>query len=420
MGLARVFITCATFATVVAIAVAACSSPPVGSVAPAPPIDPTRLSHSVHAAIPCTSCHDGPRPGSHDHKPCDTCHRAAFLAPPGPLCRVCHTRVTTSPLAAPLKPYPVEDVWQTEAPTFSHEKHLDSAAVEREVGFHVACADCHLKDGKLAPPDHATCARCHAPEASPPGLVTMGQCTGCHAAQTQLRTQAQLIRGDLRPFDHPSHRVDRGGRPIRCEQCHDRTPNAGDGAHPAPSIASCVSCHDDSDRAPDTVRMRACGTCHVGREQSIATLAPRSHLPASEKPLDHTIGFRTDHADAAAQNAQRCATCHTQMSGNAADTCDECHQTMRPADHRITFRELDHGPEALAHRDRCALCHVESFCTACHVQRPRSHGFPGTYQLDHAAAARENVIACLTCHVDERAACSGNGCHGTVVGAPKR
>ena len=25
------------------------------------------------------------------------------------------------------------------------------------------------------------------------------------------------------------------------------------------------------------------------------------------------------------------------MSGNSRDTCDECHQTMRPADHRITF-----------------------------------------------------------------------------------
>ena len=120
-------------------------------------------------------------------------------------------------------------------------------------------------------------------------------------------------------------------------------------------------------------------------------------------------------------DSARCATCHTQMSGNAADTCDECHQTMKPADHRITFRELDHGPEAIAHRSRCATCHVVVVLHR-HVtrQRPRSHGFPNTYQLDHAQAARENVIACLTCHVDQRSACTGNGCHGSIVGAPKR
>lgn len=408
--LARVYIA-------VVLALAACSTPRIAE-APEPPTDPSRLSHALHAAIACASCHDGPRPGSNDHKPCDGCHRAAFVAPPGELCKVCHTKITANPLAAPLKPFPVEDIWQAEPPTFSHAEHLDAGAIERSVGFHVTCADCHVKDGKLARPDHATCSRCHAAEASPPGLVTMSQCTGCHAPAARLRTQAQLIRGDLR-FDHPTHRVDRRGTPIRCEQCHDRMHAAVAGA-PPPAIASCVGCHDDTDRAPDAVRMRVCGTCHVGRVNTVTTLAPRSHLPATEKPLDHTIAFRTDHADAAAKNSVRCATCHTQMSGNAADTCDECHQSMRPADHRITFRELDHGPEAIAHRTRCATCHVESFCTSCHSQRPRSHGFPGTYRLDHAAAARENVIACLTCHVDEKSACTGNGCHGSIAGAPKR
>jgi cytochrome c7-like protein len=409
VGLARVYL--------IAIVCGACSSPRVAE-APLPPTDSSRLSHAQHAAIACVDCHRmGQRPGSDDHKPCDGCHRAAFLGQPGELCKVCHTKVTVSPLEAKLKPYPVEDIWQAEAPRFSHQTHLDAGAVERAVGFHVQCADCHVRDGKLARPDHETCARCHAPEASGPGLVTMGQCAGCHLPAPQLRTHAQLIRGDLKPFDHETHRSDRHGNPIKCEQCHQKSAAADETAHPSPSIASCVSCHDDSDRAPEGVKMRECGACHIGREQSVATLAPRSHLPATEKPIDHTIGFRTDHAEAA-RDGSRCATCHTQMSGNAQDTCDECHQTMRPADHRITFRELDHGPEAIAHRDRCATCHVVAFCTACHSQRPRSHGFPNTFQYDHAAMARDDVRACLTCHVDERAACTGNGCHSSIVGPP--
>jgi hypothetical protein len=86
------------------------------------------------------------------------------------------------------------------------------------------------------------------------------------------------------------------------------------------------------------------------------------------------------------------------MSGNGRDNCDECHQTMRPADHNITFRELDHGPEAAANRDRCARCHVVEFCTACHQQRPRSHGFPGSFLQIHGGSARVNVRACMTCH----------------------
>jgi hypothetical protein len=412
---------------VIAVVLAACSSQRVAEV-PLPDRDPTRLSHEQHAQVGCIECHSqtAPRPGSDDHKPCDKCHAQAFLTAPGELCKVCHSEVTppraSEPLAAPLKKYPSDDIWQAEPSKFSHRAHLDVKKLEEQVGFHVACADCHVRDDKLARPDHAICARCHAAEASPKGLVTMTACSACHTATQQLRVRARLIRGDLK-FDHTNHRVDRRGEAIKCEQCHAASTQAGDYAtHAAPRIESCVGCHDDSDRTPESARMRVCSSCHAGRVQTVATLAPRNHLPATERPLDHTIAFRRDHAEAAERDGGRCATCHTQMSGNARDTCDDCHQTMRPADHRITFRELDHGPEAAADRSRCARCHVVEFCTACHSQRPRSHGFPGTFaSSEHAVLARQNVRACLTCHVAGISiGCSGPGCHQTAVGAPKR
>ena len=410
----------------IAVMLAACSS----QVAPEVPLakhDPTRISHVQHAQVGCVECHTmGARPGSDDHKPCDRCHAQAFLVQPGELCKVCHVDVTPpragEPLAAPLRAYPSEDIWQAEPSQFSHRTHMDAGKLESAVGFHVTCNDCHVRDGKLVRPDHAICARCHAAEASPKGLVTMAQCTGCHTATDQLRTRARLIRGDLK-FDHASHRSDRRGTPIKCEQCHAASASATDYAtHAAPRIENCVGCHDDSDRTPEAARMRVCGTCHVGRTQTLTTLAPRNHLPATERPLDHTIAFRRDHAEAAERDSARCATCHTQMSGNPRDTCDECHQTMRPADHRITFREVDHGPEAAADRERCARCHVVAFCTACHAQRPRSHGFPGSFAgSEHAVLARENVRACLTCHVNGIAnGCGGPGCHQSSVGAPRR
>ena len=402
---------------VVAIVVCGCAQPHAVD-APVPPIEASRLSHAQHAQIACAACHTmGERPGSREHAPCDTCHRQAFVSPPGPLCEVCHVEVTTSPLDAPLKKYPVEDLWQTEPSLFSHRVHLDRGRIEQRVGFHVACADCHVQNGKLARPDHATCARCHAREVGLDGGPTMEACTGCHQRTAQLRTRARLIKGDLH-FDHDHHRTDRRGTPIRCEACHERTAQAeGYADHVAPRVESCVGCHDDTDRTPAAMRMRVCETCHASRIEKVTSLAPRNHLPATEKPIDHTIAFRRDHAEAAERDAARCASCHAMMSGNPRDACDECHQSMKPADHRLTWRELDHGTEAAADRSRCARCHVIEFCTACHMQRPRSHGYIGTFTADHGPLARINVRSCLTCHQEDF--CTAAGCH-TVAGSSPR
>jgi len=288
--------------------------------------------------------------------------------------------------------------------------------MEAKVGFHVTCADCHTRNGKLVRPDHATCARCHAPEASVAGAPRMDDCTSCHEKGiAQQRTRSRLIKNDLH-FDHERHHVDRRGAAIPCQTCHPKSAASTMYAdHAAPQISACVGCHDDTDRVPSQLRMRICETCHTDRTQTLTVIAPRNHLPATERPLDHTIAFRRDHAGAAENDSKRCAACHTQMSGNGRDVCDECHQTMRPADHRITFRELDHGTEAAANRDRCARCHVVEFCTACHSQRPRSHGYANSFVIDHGPLARIDIRSCLTCH--QQSYCTQNGCH--TSGAPR-
>ena len=397
------------------VAVVGCT-PPRAAEPPAPPVDKTRMSHAQHGGVACTSCHQGDARPGRDHKPCDSCHRAAFLAPPGPLCDACHLTITLAPLTAKLRPYPSDDIWQAEPSKFSHAGHLDAARMEGAVGFHVQCVDCHVKDGKLARPDHETCARCHAAEARLDGAPQMGDCQACHVRDAQLRTRSRLIKGDL-SFDHDRHRADRRGAAIKCDTCHASSAAAtGYVDHAAPRIAACVNCHDDTDRTPSTMRMRICETCHAERTTRLVGLAPRNHLPATERPLDHTLAFRRDHSAAAEQDAARCAACHTQMSGNAHDACDECHQTMRPVDHRITWRELDHGTEAAADRDRCARCHVVEFCSSCHMQRPRSHVFSGSFAADHGPLARVNVRSCLTCH--EQSFCSAGMCHPASI--PRR
>lgn len=382
-----------------------------------------RFPHQRHGQLACTSCHALDAvlrgvpavPGQDDHAPCDQgqCHQAEFLAEPGKLCAICHDSVApTQPGQSPLLPYPPRHGQRALASEFSHRQHLDYGAMERKLGFHVSCTDCHPGDDKGAPgqPDHAVCGRCHAPESAPPGTPAMDGCALCHRPrQRDPSRRRRLITGDLH-FRHQNHQSDRRGQPIRCTECHtDSAATASVIAHPVPPTQACVTCHDDPERTPPPMRMRVCESCHTTRARSFQTLAPRSHLPRLERPEDHTLAFRRDHGADARGNAVRCARCHTFMSGSPRDVCDECHQVMRPQDHVVTWREYDHGAAASARADRCATCHTGTFCAECHSRPPRSHLPLAMFRgQGHGVLARINIRACMTCH-DPQTMCSA--CH---------
>jgi len=393
--------------------------------------EPDRFPHASHAArgLGCRDCHgvDGAaRPGADDHAPCDrgACHGPAFQTQPGAICRVCHTTVDVTGGDAGLRPYPLDGGLRAMPARFAHDVHLDPGQMERAVGFHVACVDCHSsRDDSDVPaaPGHVECGRCHAAEVGLPRAPAMSDCAGCHpAGERTARHPRKLITGDLH-FDHRNHRTDATGRAIPCRNCHAGAVTSRTRAdHVPPSVRDCVTCHDDSQRVPEQMRMRICETCHSGRSATLGSLAPRDHLPLTERPIDHTIAFRTDHGEAARSTAARCATCHTQLSGSTVDTCDECHQVMRPQDHVVTWRELDHGGFALNDSDRCATCHVVNYCSDCHRQRPRSHlGGRQFDLLEHGDLARVNIRSCITCHDPSSPSdCAQSGCHTSILGQP--
>jgi Cytochrome c7 and related cytochrome c len=416
---------CRQLRAIAAIAwtIAACASPRPPVPPPSQPVDLTMFPHQLHRTQACEPCHDGDaRPGLRDHAPCDEgkCHRDAFTELPGRLCTICHLEVSTTAggIAAPLQPFPRTTGWRALPSVFSHQRHLDSASVEAAVGFHLACSDCHAADdaGKPQHAGHAACARCHSDEVALGKAPTMPQCGRCHGdSSPQPRTRARVISGDLH-FEHGNHLVDRAGTAISCRACHrDSAAATTYDDHRPPQVERCVPCHDDSKRVPSTARMRACETCHTSKRGSLLALAPRNHLPGTERPLDHTLAFRTDHGDDAARDATRCATCHTTMSGSPRDACDECHRVTRPADHRLAWRELDHGTESAATPERCALCHTADSCQDCHRQLPRSHLPLSEFRFAHGPAARINVRSCLACH-DPAQDCSGAGCHQDGAG----
>ncbi len=440
------------------LAASACQSSPVAAPELSQPTVPEpdwtamgRFPHADHTAMPCTDCHPlaavrgGRRvqPGSDDHAPCDRagCHREAFLSHPSSLCLICHQSVEpTAAGASPLRPYPPQRGLRALASQFSHAQHLDYAAMDEAVGFHVSCGDCHQQSAggavgtgtgtgtvedvaqMMALPGHRECGRCHAAEAALPGVVAMSDCQTCHRPRLPVPARARrMITGDLR-FSHERHRTDVAGDHILCSTCHAKGPNDGDGVAPrnaaqpravddalaSPNTAICVACHDDEARAPARVRIAACTTCHSTIDSG---LRPRSHLPVRARPLDHTLAFRTDHGEPAAADPQRCARCHVIMSTAPRDVCDECHQVMQPQDHRLAWREFDHGPAAFVDSDRCATCHGTPFCVDCHAQMPRSHVPRAAFVMGgHALPASVNLRACLVCHDVERD-CNRAGCH---------
>jgi Cytochrome c7 and related cytochrome c len=397
-----------------------------------------RFPHEAppHAQLGCTTCHDeavvvaggSARPGADDHAPCDRakCHAAEFLGPPTTFCALCHDAVTPwregeTTLAA----YPPRRGPRAYPSTFSHQLHLDTRRMDRRAGFHVGCGDCHAgpQRADLSPeaiarlaisgdggggdaplPGHAACGRCH--DRQPP---TMATCAGCHASKRPATRQRRLITGDL-SFSHEEHVSDVAGRAITCATCHARVAGQTKASQTdLPAIAACVTCHDDSKRAPESAAMSVCGRCHAGSRDTFQRLvAPRSHLAERFRPDDHTLAFRRDHTREAQADADRCARCHGGMSGQTRANCDECHQTMRPADHLVSWREYDHGPEAAASPDRCAVCHEAEVCTACHSRPPRSHSVPDFAAAGHGRVAQFRLRSCFHCHTPERE-CSG--CH---------
>jgi hypothetical protein len=410
-------------AAVLLVAAPGCSTKPTSRGPQVESIE-GRFPHASHGRIACTDCHAAAAvaegrpavPGARDHAPCDQsgCHREQFLAPPGPFCTTCHTAV--DPTGAEPSPiaYPPSRGPRALASRFSHRVHLDYGAMERQVGFHVSCTDCHTAraDGELARPDHAVCSRCHAPEAALDGAPRMDSCDGCHRARSvPPRRTRRVIVGDLH-FRHVNHRRDRTGKLIICSDCHaDAATVDQAGRHRPPATRSCVTCHDDVARVPSAMRMRVCETCHATLSKTLAQLPPRSHLPEPARPTSHTLAFRRDHGVEARTNPRNCARCHTFMSGAPRDSCDECHKQMRPTDHVVTFREFEHGAAARARSERCATCHQADFCIACHQRPPRSH-FPlmEFARSGHGTVARFDYRACVTCHQPDRD-CTGSGCH---------
>jgi hypothetical protein len=294
-----------------------------------------------------------------------------------------------------------------------------------------------------------SCVGCHAaaedttrslwPQAS--------DCTVCHDGTIQKKvtwTAPEAPRASNLRFTHQHHaeevaHAQGGDSTLRCVNCH-----AWRGADPMrvqPAVVeSCLDCHGIKTAhlsAPDT----ACATCHLTLVQAVRLTsqqvknfpAPSSHREPGFSSTGHGKLARAGGAPVAAS----CATCH------AREYCMECHvnapevRTIQalgldsrslaleakleaPADHADPNFLSRHGTRIQKEAGRCAVCHTQQSCVACHVgspanvqaiptagpgrgvgatihrERPASHG--ADFSRIHAEPASARPQSCSGCH----------------------
>jgi hypothetical protein len=254
---------------------------------------------------------------------------------------------------------------------FTHQRHAEVVARSRGADSALTCAACHSEPGadrmRVQPAVVASCLDCH-------GIKTAhldapdSACATCHLSLAQA---AQLTRERVARFAAPaSHR-----QPDFWSTGHGKPARMGG----TPVAASCATCH-----ARDF-----CSECHVNAPEvrAIQALAPdvRSLAIAAKlkAPTDHADpDFIRRHGDRVQREAGRCATCHTQQS------CVACHvgspasvQAIpvagpgrgrgakilreRPVSHGTDFSRLHAGP-ASSRPQSCAGCHARAECLSCH------------------------------------------------------
>ena len=245
-------------------------------------------------------------------------------------------------------------------------------------------------------------------------------------------------------------------------------PDRFDHAKHAKLFPSCVGCHAGTVQAgapllPEPVR--ACGSCHDGRDQREVNWTPRPGARPSNLKFDHLAHPKGSeclacHAapgagwlQVTAAQPTACFACHgtrTEHLAQADSTCGVCHRPLTEVPAAVTRAQVATWPAPPSHSvpgfgaggghsdaakagDRsCATCHARDFCADCHVnaasvpevarlgtdprsqamtraveeRRPASHA-RADFERAHGRLATAGDQSCATCHTQP----SCTACH---------
>jgi quinol-cytochrome oxidoreductase complex cytochrome b subunit len=197
--------------------------------------------------------------------------------------------------------------------------------------------------------------------------------------------------GPPKPMSHRQgnfmldHKFEVRKDPQACAECHQPT--------------FCQECHQK--RKPDS-HLHNWLPQHAGAAQASGAFCQVCHDQQScdncHRQLLHGPGWLAVHKNAATEHGNVCAECHTPTF------CAQCHQGARPPSHaKPDFMQI-HG--TLVMGENCAECHGQNPCETCHN---RSNPHPPGWEKTHGPVAVAHADRCAVCHTDRKTFC--DGCH---------
>jgi hypothetical protein len=243
----------------------------------------------------------------------------------------------------------------------------------------------------------ALCGACHEMEPSyaswSESAHTGVKCVTCHETPrewygTPLR-YAERTR--LLARDTWRHLTGRLGEPA--------DPSAIGRTSPMPDEV-CLQCHAPDRKATSGFRILIDHVEHAERTGSCVACHVYTAHPDSE--LGRPLSLMT-----------KCYECHGRAEHpEASDECSTCHPSdfdLRPVSHLEDPWMRDHGFDAAANREMCAMCHQQSYCDSCHgVEMPHPEGWLSG-EPSHGAAVEAGREVCYRCHTREPDSCAT--CH---------
>lgn len=149
------------------------------------------------------------------------------------------------------------------------------------------------------------------------------------------------------------------------------------------------------------VESQSCGTCHA--EENFCSSCHDRQMEGGA--VYHAPNYTLSHAAEAANQVTECATCH-----NTAAFCRECHTQaglgsagrLGPGFHDAEPLWLLRHPQAARQQlETCAGCHTQNDCLQCHSQLGSFQISPHGPDFDARAAYARNPVVCRACHIGD-------------------
>jgi nitrate/TMAO reductase-like tetraheme cytochrome c subunit len=338
----------------------------------------------------------------------------------------------------------------TSTPSFCkvcHEMGPEHITFTNSAHSEISCVQCHVKPGAVETVVHKveSLKEVYYHVVGPPDPIAQTvaveneNCLQCHS-ENRLVTAT----GDLK-VNHAKH-IDKD---IPCITCHSGvvhakvverglntqdnldkwTPEVGKKLmgeeYMKPNMGTCIDCHDQVNQGKKPWKDIAYSlpeSEHGKKEEKKAEVAEEkeSHKKTQDIILQ-AIGTQTQDV----KLSMECSTCHQEVS--------------TPDNHKNVDWNQNHGGNALESLDKCMNCHKDSkwikvfakqdidallngnvgkekytkdinvvktearqnqFCSACHTDRPASHGESDAWLTQHSGKAQssEDKANCMVCH----------------------